>query len=59
LALIGFVIGSTASTAEWLMGMMKQKGSPFLNWIIPGRVNRQFMVNGKGSQKVSTMPISG
>ena len=38
---------------------MKQKGSPFSKRTLPGRVKIQFMVKGKGSQSVSTMPTRG
>ena len=35
---------------------MKQNGSPASKRITPGRVKRQFMVKGNGSQSVSTSP---
>ena len=41
------------------IGTTKQNGSPFLKLTMPGRVKRQFIVKGNGSQYVSTTPISG
>ena len=40
---------NSASILSWLR-VMKQNGSPFLNEIMPGRVKRQFIVKGNGSQ---------
>ena len=37
---------------------MKQNGSPASKRTTPGRVKRQFIVNGNGSQSVSTRPSS-
>src|SRR5580658_678758 len=39
--------------------VMKQNGSPASKRTTPGRVNFQFIVNGNGSQSVSTRPSSG
>ena len=53
------ITGSNASTLRCSIGRMKQKGSPFSNLTLPGRVKIQFMVKGKGSQSVSIRPVSG
>ena len=51
--------GSPVDTARLSSGTgtTMQIGSSFSNFTrLPGRVNRQFIVNGNGSQSVSTMP---
>ena len=54
-----FRSGSISSSFLCSISVMKAKGSSFSKITSPGRVICQFIVNGKGSQSVSTRPVSG
>jgi hypothetical protein len=59
LVLISLRSGSISSRRLCSISVMKAKGSPLRKTTSPGRVICQFIVNGNGSQSVSTRPVSG